>query len=182
MLQEEVQRGLDGPSLQEAAEQLLRPLRIGELANRSGRTVRTLHFYEELGLLEPSSRTKGGFRLYDKYALIRIHWISRLQELGFSLPDIKVFLEGMHARNPDAPALMTELHAFYRNKLEETRAQLQRLQMLQKELETSLSYLESCRSCAPHTGKHVCRACPEESHHGQEAPALVAAVQLNSQD
>lgn len=182
LAEDRAERGLDGPALQAAAEQMLRPLRIGELAEKSGRTVRTLHFYEELGLLEPSARTKGGFRLYDKYALIRIHWISRLQELGFSLPDIKTFLDGMHERNPDAPALMSELRAFYRSKLEETRAQLQRLQVLQRELDSSLSYLESCRSCAPHTGKHVCRACPEEAHHGQEAPALVAAIQLNSQD
>lgn len=168
------ENGLDG--LQTAAEQVLRPLKIGELAEKSGRTVRTLHFYEELGLLEPASRTKGGFRLYDKYALIRIHWISRLQELGFSLPDIKIFLDGLHERNPDAPQLMNELRAFYRAKLDETRAQLRRLEVLQRELESSLSYLESCRSCAPHTGKHVCRACPEESHVGQNPPALVAAL------
>ncbi|MBM4393334.1 MAG: MerR family DNA-binding transcriptional regulator, partial [Deltaproteobacteria bacterium] len=38
-------------------------MRIGELAERAGRTQRTLHFYEELGLLTPVSRTKGGFRL-----------------------------------------------------------------------------------------------------------------------
>ncbi|HNC97374.1 MAG TPA: MerR family transcriptional regulator [Myxococcota bacterium] len=159
-----------------------RPLRIGELAERSGRTVRTLHFYEELGLLEPSSRTKGGFRLYDKYAMLRIHWITRLQDLGFSLPDIKTFLDGMHQRNPDAPAMMSELRDFYRTKLQETRAQIQRLQTLETELDSSLSYLESCRSCAPSTGKHVCRACPEESHHGQEPPPLVAAVHLSPQD
>ncbi len=39
-------------------------LRIGELARRTGKTNRTLHFYEELGLLAPMSRTKGGFRIY----------------------------------------------------------------------------------------------------------------------
>jgi DNA-binding transcriptional MerR regulator len=153
------------------------PMRVGELAERSGRTVRTIHFYEELGLLEPMARTKGGFRLYDKYALLKIHWISRLQELGFSLPDIKLFLDGLHQRNPDAPALMSELQGFYTTKLAETRATLARLAALEHELEASLAYLSSCKVCAPSTGKHVCRACPDEAHHGQEAPPLVAALQ-----
>jgi len=157
-------------------------MRIGELAERSGRTVRTLHFYEELGLLEPSSRTKGGFRLYDQYAILRIHWISRLQDLGFSLPDIKIFLDGLYQRNPDAPALMSELRDFYKTKLEETQASIQRLQVLNTELLSSLDYLESCRSCAPHTGKHVCRACPEEAHHGQSPPLMVAAIQPANQE
>ena len=152
-------------------------MRIGELAEKSGRTVRTLHFYEELGLLAPASRTKGGFRIYDKDALVRIHWISRLQDLGFSLPEIKTFFDGLRQGTPDAPAMMSELQAFYTAKLSETRSTLLRLSALERELEASLSYLSSCRVCAPATGKHVCRACPDESHHGQEAPPLVAAVQ-----
>lgn len=166
----------DGAAIQQIAEAVARPMRIGELADRSGRTVRTLHFYEELGLLEPASRTRGGFRIYDKYALLRIHWISRLQELGFSLQEIKVFLDGLHARNPDAPALMRELGAFYRQKLDETQAAIRRLQALHAELDASLAYLESCHACAPATGKHVCRACPDQAHSGQQPPPLVAAV------
>ena len=166
----------DGAAIQQIAETAVRPMRIGELADRSGRTVRALHFYEELGLLEPVSRTKGGFRIYDKYALLRIHWISRLQELGFSLQEIKVFLDGLHARTPDAPALMRELRLFYQQKLEETQATMIRLQALHAELDASLTYLESCHTCAPSTGKHVCRACPDQAHSGQQPPALVAAV------
>lgn len=171
-----------GAQLTDVAERLTRPMRIGELAEKSGRTERTLRFYEELGLLEPASRTKGGFRLYDKYALLRIHWISRLQDLGFSLPEIKVFLDGLNERNPNAPAMMRELSSFYQQKLEETRRTLLRLQALHTELEASMAYLASCHSCAPQTGKHVCRACPDASHHGQAPPALVAAVHTPTQD
>ena len=57
--------------------------RIGELAKKADKTVRTIHFYEELGLLQPASRSPGGFRMYTNKALDRIHWIERLQELGF---------------------------------------------------------------------------------------------------
>ncbi len=150
-------------------------MRIGELSERSGRTVRALHFYEELGLLSPASRTKGGFRLYDQSSLVRIHWISRLQELGFSLPDIKAFLEEIHG-NDSAPAMMGDLHRFYALKLQETRGQLERLRALESELTASLAYLNTCLGCAPATGKHQCPSCRAPERTG-DAPALVAAVQ-----
>ena len=152
-----------------------RPMRIGELADRSGRTIRTLHFYEELGLLDPVSRTKGGFRLYDHHALLRIHWISRFQELGFSLPEIKEFLLGLHAQQ-HGPTMMGDLRAFYATKLAETHAAVKRLQALESELGGALHYLDGCRTCAPTTQKHTCRVCPDASHSGQIAPPLVAAV------
>jgi|1048.fasta_scaffold82909_2 DNA-binding transcriptional MerR regulator len=150
-------------------------MRIGELCERSGRTARTLHFYEELGLLVPASRTKGGFRLYDESALLRIQWIGRLQDLGFSLPEIKEFLASLHGR-PDAPAMMGELFRFYTAKLSETRAQLARLQALEGELQQSLEYLGTCLGCAPRTGKHSCPSCRTADHADREAPVLVAAV------
>jgi DNA-binding transcriptional MerR regulator len=151
-------------------------MRIGELAERSGRTERTLRFYEELGLLEPTARTKGGFRLYDSAALLRIHWISRLQDLGFSLPEIKDFLTEIQ-ENRNGPAMMGDLRSFYDLKLAETRSNIARLQALEAELSASISYLDTCRSCAPATHKQACRACREEDHAEKEVPALVAAVQ-----
>ena len=60
-------------------------LRIGELARRTGKTNRTLHFYEELGLLAPKARTKGGFRIYAEHTVLRVRWIERLKELGEKL-------------------------------------------------------------------------------------------------
>lgn len=153
-------------------------MRIGELAERSGRTVRTLHFYEELGLLQPVARTKGGFREYDEYALTRIEWISRLQDLGFSLPEIKAFLQGLHEKT-SAPEMMKDLMEFYAKKLLETRSHIARLQRLEIELRASLDYLTGCRTCAPVTPMGACRTCAEDEHVGHPAPPLVAAVQPN---
>ena len=124
-----------------------RNMRIGELAERCGRTVRTLHFYEELGLLTPASRTKGGFREYDTDALFRVEWIGRLQDLGFSLPDIRQFLANLQER-PTGPEMMGDLRSFYEDKLRETRDAISRLRALEGELTTSLAYLHTCRSCA----------------------------------
>src|SRR5678815_3619763 len=67
-------------------------LKVGELAKRTGKTVRAVHLYEELGLLQPAVRSKGGFRLYSARATRRIEWIQKLQDLGFSLTEIKAFL------------------------------------------------------------------------------------------
>src|ERR1700744_2646023 len=67
-------------------------LRVGELAKAVGKTVRAMHLYEELGLLEPRSRSEGGFRLYGPEAVDRIHWIVKLQAIGFTLAEICGFV------------------------------------------------------------------------------------------
>src|SRR5579859_2419004 len=64
-------------------------MQIGDLARETGKTVRAIHLYEELGLLTPAARSKGRFRLYAREASVRIRWIARLQEMGFSLADIQ---------------------------------------------------------------------------------------------
>ena len=151
------------------------PMKIGELAERTGKTIRTLHFYEELELLVPVSRTKGGFRLYDEQALVRIEWIGRLQDLGFSLPDIRTFLSDLHAQ-PSGPAMMSELREFYAQKLEATRQQVVRLRALELQLQNSLMYLATCRACAPATEKSRCHSCEDDEHVGQQPPMMVAAV------
>src|SRR5579859_4269207 len=73
----------------EAARERRDLMQIGDLAKESGKTVRAIHLYEELGLLAPAARSKGRFRLYSRDALLRIRWIGHLQEMGFSLGDIQ---------------------------------------------------------------------------------------------
>jgi len=71
-----------------------RYMQIGEVAERTGLTQRTLRFYEEKGLLAPPSRLEGGFRLYSEDDVQRIEHIVQLKQLlGFSLADIKQMLE-----------------------------------------------------------------------------------------
>jgi len=67
---------------------------IGEVAERTGVTQRTLRFYEERGLVEPPERMEGGFRLYTEDDITRIEYIKRLQDLlGFTLAEIKEMVE-----------------------------------------------------------------------------------------
>lgn len=149
-------------------------MRIGQLVKASGKTARTLHFYEERGLLRPSGRTKGGFRLYDERALTRIRWIERLQELGFSLAEIQDFLAQL-TEAETGPAAMGQLRDFYVAKRKETQLALDRLQALERDLGNSIDYLDGCRSCEPLTHRGDCSACEQHPSDGQ-VPDLVAAV------
>lgn len=70
-------------------------LRIGEAAERTGLTQRTIRYYEELGLLPPPGRTQGDFRLFSDADIQRLRDVSRLKQLlGFSLAEIKKIIEG----------------------------------------------------------------------------------------
>ena len=151
-------------------------LKVGELARRTGKTTRTLHFYEELGLLLPDRRTKGGFRLYTEQAILRIRWIERLQELGFSLQEIATFLKDLQSQD-SGPASMSRLREFYAAKVVETRAAIARLTALESDLRQSLMYLDGCRVCDPLTQRSVCPSCDETPHEGGAVPEMVAAVQ-----
>ncbi|WP_104202859.1 MerR family transcriptional regulator [Billgrantia saliphila] len=68
-------------------------LRIGELAKRSGLTIRTLHHYDDIGLLVPSTRSEAGYRLYSRRDIARLHRIQALRSLGVSLADIGDLLD-----------------------------------------------------------------------------------------
>ncbi|MBO9687211.1 MerR family transcriptional regulator [Roseateles chitosanitabidus] len=65
---------------------------IGDLAQRTGLTVRTLHHYEQLGLLVPSTRTEGGYRLYGDEDVRTLHRILAYRQIGLALKDIAPLL------------------------------------------------------------------------------------------
>jgi DNA-binding transcriptional MerR regulator len=82
-------------------------LQIGEVAERTGVTQRTLRFYEEKGLLRSPTRMEGGFRLYSEDDVRRVKHIRRLQDLlGVTLAEIKEMVE--------AEEILRELKAQYR--------------------------------------------------------------------
>lgn len=61
---------------------------VGEVAHTAGVSVRTLHHYDEIGLLEPTGRTEAGYRLYEHDDLATLQQIMFFRELGFGLPEI----------------------------------------------------------------------------------------------
>jgi DNA-binding transcriptional MerR regulator len=71
----------------------MQPLKVGDLAKQTGISVRTLHYYDEIGLLVPSHRTEAGYRLYGEADIIRLQQIVSLRQIGFSLEQIQTCLE-----------------------------------------------------------------------------------------
>ena len=155
---------------QVSAEQLTL-LKVGDLAKRTGKTVRAVHLYEELGLLAPAVRSKGGFRLYDGRAVTRIEWIAKLQAMGFSLTEIKAFLREWEG-SETAPQAISRLREIFADKLRETHQTIAHLNQLVADLQETLSYMDSCRSCEPGHVQHECGTCGIHGHDGK-APLLV---------
>jgi DNA-binding transcriptional MerR regulator len=81
-------------------------LKVGELARRTGLTVRTLHHYDEIGLLKPSLHTDSGHRLYTGSDIGRLQQILSLRHLGFSLDEVRACLD----RSDFSPLEVIELH------------------------------------------------------------------------
>lgn len=74
--------------------------RVGDLAREAGITVRTLHHYDRLGLLKPSSHTDGGHRCYTDDDVRRLHRIVTLRSFGFSLKEIAALLDAEPESDP----------------------------------------------------------------------------------
>ncbi|HEX5657121.1 MAG TPA: MerR family transcriptional regulator [Polyangiales bacterium] len=154
----------------------LQNLRVGDLAKRTNKTVRALHLYEEHGLLTPAQRSSGGYRLYGRDAELRVRWIDKLQQMGFSLTDIKHIVHDVDNSGP-APTAMHRVHELFREKLSETREQLRRLSALEEELDASLTYLQACDGCETEKLLSACHGC-ERHDCNHPAPELVLGFRV----
>ncbi|WP_202746788.1 MerR family transcriptional regulator [Clostridium rhizosphaerae] len=67
--------------------------KVGELSRLTGITIRTLHHYDEIGLLSPSGHTDSGHRLYSESDIVKLQQIMSLKQLGFALDEIKQMFE-----------------------------------------------------------------------------------------
>lgn len=112
---------------------------VGELARRAGVTVRTLHHYDQLGILTPSDYTEAGYRLYGETALLQLQQILTLKSLGLPLEDIQRILA--------APGF--ELKQALRQQKQALRARLRALAEAVETLELVESQLEQAKPLEP---------------------------------
>ena len=105
-------------------------MRIGELAERTGVTDKTVRYYESIGLLAPPARTTSGYRDYDERAVDRLRFIRDAQSTGLSLSEIQSVLElkDAGARSCGHTRALLERH------LAEMDEQIRRLQWARAEL------------------------------------------------
>jgi DNA-binding transcriptional MerR regulator len=150
-------------------------MRVGELAKAVGKTVRAMHLYEELGLLEPTARSEGGFRLYGPEAVDRIHWIVKLQAIGFTLPEIQGFVKDFQQAH-SAPEASARVRALFLEKQQQIRDQITQLQVIENDLSEALAYLDSCQTCSTDFAPTECGDCDHHGHHRGDAPPLFAGL------
>jgi DNA-binding transcriptional MerR regulator len=111
-------------------------LKIGEVATLSGLPVKTIRYYEEIGLLKPTvDRSNSGYRLFSVAVLSRLSFVKRAQSLGLSLSEIQQILE-IHDQG-HLPC--GEIRQHLESKVEAISAQIEALETLRAELQGILS-------------------------------------------
>ena len=113
----------------------MRSWKVGELSRQTGMTVRTLHHYDEIGLLSPSHRTAAGHRLYVEDDVARLQQIASLRNLGFPLDDIRDVLNQRRM----SPLQIVKLHA------DRLREQVRTQQRLVERLDALAAGLQQAR-------------------------------------
>jgi DNA-binding transcriptional MerR regulator len=133
-------------------------MRIGEVAKKTGVSLRTIRYYEELRLITPMSRSKGGFRLYDEEVVSRIRLIQSLQELELSLKEIKALMalrEDNKTRGEVARMLLSRI----KSHCAEAERKRAIYQSIVHDFDDGMKILSECQDCShpinkPHCGKH----------------------------
>ncbi|MGY1762422.1 MerR family transcriptional regulator [Geodermatophilus sp. SYSU D00779] len=91
-------------------------VQIGQVAERTGLSLRTIRWYEEEGLVVPTARTEGGFRLYSTDDIARLEVIKRMKPLGFALEEMRELLgllADLDAGTGDRAQLLDQLRMFH---------------------------------------------------------------------
>ena len=149
-----------------------RKIQIGEFAKLAGTNLRTLRYYEELGLIDPAPRDVGDFRFYEHGQLERIAAIKRLQDLGLSLKEISAAMstadqsrcaEVVDRLRPalDRQILLTE------QKVVKLQTELEELQLARQRVQ------HMCKDCDQALALDICDPCPRDQ---QPMPRVLKAL------
>lgn len=123
--------------------------KIGSVAKESGLPIKTIRYYDELGLLKTFGRTEGNYRLFNSDVFGRLRFIKRAQSLGLTLLEIREFLNVHDQGNLPCDHIKVKLG----EKLEEIEQQIQQLQILRQELSGLLS---GWKSIPEHPEETIC--------------------------
>lgn len=143
-----------------------RLMRIGDLAKKAGTTMRAIRYYEQLGLIAPVARTKGGFRLYEEDEVRKLRVIKNLQHLDTPLAQVKAFFdERQHGRiaSEVAPGIASLLQ----RQLEEMDGRVAQYRAMQASLRETIEILQCCSECSLEPGPDVCSRCPVITSRGE---------------
>ena len=119
-------------------------MQIGEVAERTSLSLRTIRYYEEVGLVPPSARTPGGFRLYTQEDVERLLLVRRMKPLDFSIDEMRDVLGLLDAlevsSTAEDAAVLRERLSLYREVAE------QRIAALRTQLESAQAFAADLRT------------------------------------
>ena len=149
-------------------------LKLGDVARVAGTNLRTLRYYEELGLLEPASRSQGGFRYYRRTQLNRLNMIRDLQSLGLNLDRIRELMATREVVDDREKFLTRVRQALH----EQDRLLSERVRALEEQragIAKALAKLHDCESCrhAPQSDNNFCEPCTTT---GLPLPETISAL------
>ena len=132
-------------------------LKIGDIAEMTGLTLRTLRYYEEMQLIVPDARSKGNFRLYSNKVLNKLRFIDSLKRLDLTLTEIRELLPSDgHLTDEDIIKRTRKALEIKQKKIEDRLAELT---AMKSDVAFSLTILEDCVRCQaqnPHACETTC--------------------------
>jgi len=152
-------------------------LKIGEFARLAETNLRTLRYYEEIGLLTPAARSAGGFRYYRSTDLNRVNMIRDLQELGLHLDRIRELISsreepaGCEGRQAFVDRVREALGEHDRLLAERMRG----LELQRAKVSGALAKIEQCSDC-PHRPAPANNYCEPCARTGEELPEHLSAL------
>lgn len=149
-------------------------LKIGDFARLAGTNLRTLRYYEELGLLSPASRSAGGFRYYRESEIHRVHMIRDLQELGLQLEHIRELIQA-RLENETRDQFLTRVKRALEEQSRMLSERQRALEAQQARILQAMKKLNECSTCAfePCRSANHCDPC---KNTGQSLPQTLSAL------
>ena len=131
-------------------------MQIGEFAKKAETNLRTLRYYEELGLIEPVRRSNGKFRYYTVDQLKRVEAIKRLQGLGLALIEVQ---EIMAPAPSEITSALEQMQSGLDKQIELVSKRIASLQTEAEELYAARAKLDQCKTCSHELGGSACSPC-----------------------
>jgi DNA-binding transcriptional MerR regulator len=149
-------------------------IKIGDFAKLAGTNLRTLRYYEEIGLLQPASRSAGGFRYYRAEDLDRLRMVSSLQTLGLELARIRELMDTRAAGRPQAE-LVLRVRTALREQARLIDGRIADLTAQRRGIDEALAKLSICEGCDhhPEPDNNFCHPCQVD---GKPLPADLSAL------
>ncbi len=149
-------------------------LKIGDFAQLAGTNLRTLRYYEELGLIVPARRSAGGFRYYRPTDVHRVQMIRDLQELGLHLDRIRDLLGDQH-ESVDRRAFMCRIRAALHEHERLLSERMEHLESQRIKVVQALGKVAVCEECpyTPSLDNNFCEPC---TRTGDQLPEHLSAL------